>query len=190
MNYITYSQVEELLRKVPLIQAYLKIKQREYSELVIESRTSPQKITRDEILQTLSYGNHVLSDMPHSFPVHPDDKILRIIQETEEIMELEELANDYVPMLKKIQDEIKTVGIVENWIYNALMILPKVQRVILTDFYCKDKEWKSILNKLKIEITTAKRTRRKAIRKMLEAPKITQRQYQLCMEKLESENIE
>jgi DNA-directed RNA polymerase sigma subunit (sigma70/sigma32) len=187
-EYIAYPHLEALIKGMPSLRIYLTIQQREYQRILILSKEQPEKITKEEIYQTLSYGNRKLSDMPKSFPINHDDKIIKIIEQADEIMDIEDFSADFLPMLKEIQKDIFEVGAVVDDIDDAFKILHDDEKAVLREKYwtANPKTWREIGLMLMVEIAQVKTKRVDAINKMLAVlkQKISLDTYYYCMDKI------
>ena len=78
--YIDYKHLSILLSKFLQLKALLRNLQLEFEGLTTKTDASNAEgaITEDEILYTLSIGNRILTDMPHSQP-EPGAKMTNII---------------------------------------------------------------------------------------------------------------
>lgn len=176
MNNIGYHQVETLLRKYPLLKSLLYNLQVELRQLWLTGKNDT--ISEEDILCSLAIGNKVLSDMPRASSRAPGDKELNIILTKDKI-----ISEDIRGMVAAIN----TIGEVVEKTASALNGLNSRERTILEQIYLDKQPWKEVLSKSSYYLTElrGKQIRSEAIRKILPILRITQEQFDFCMNEIQ-----
>ena len=179
MSYITYLQTEDLLRKHPMLKALLANLQVELS--TVYAAGIDWAGSEEEILYSLSIGNRVLTDMPFVNSPTPGNKETGIIA-------VDTREREYRRTIKDIMAEINIIGPAVEQITYALKCLTIDEQELLQDSYWQNKTLKQLRAKCCLGTTQVKENRRKAIYKLVKVLRITQEQYQFCVEMLKGEN--
>jgi len=180
LTYITYSQVEELLKSYPKLKSYLKILQIELERLYYEGKNN--NINFDDVLYSLAIGNRVMTDMPYA-ATSPGDKMTNIIFAKDRIINNE---------MKVLMQNINAIGEVVEKLISVLNCLTTQERQIIELRYFEDIPWREILksNAAYIEERKAKRIRRATIEKMLPLLRITTEQFEFCIRKVKKDVVD
>ena len=166
----------------------MQIELRRYDRLSKSRSNDP--ITEEEVIQGLTYGNRVMSDMPKTFP-SPGDKLNTIIAEKDKTMEeVSGGRDDFFSFKRKLLDDIHKIGEVVDKMDVAVKNLTPNQQYILKWFYqsgTSRKTWKDIAIDLKIYESKAKDDRKIAIEGMTKVLRITHKQFDFVVRKIGKE---
>lgn len=174
LEYIGYSQIENLLSQYTALRALLDNLKIETNRIYREHKTG--QYTEDDILYSMAVGNHVLTDMPAAYGASPGDKELRIIHAKDKLM---------AEMMGDNLNDINVIGETLDMLTGALMMLPAEDRRILTGKYCENMTWKQIAIELCAERETLIKKRRAAIERLQTVLRVTADQYDHCIKMIE-----
>ena len=174
--YIDYKHLSILLSKFLQLKALLRNLQLEFEGLTTKADASNAEgaITEDEILYTLSIGNRILTDMPHSQP-EPGAKMTNIIIRKDILAQT---------LPRELMQVIYTIGEVVEKITVALNGLTDKERAIIERRDIQGEDWKEITEKLALGADRLGQIRRDALEKMARTTRVTFEQYEFCIERL------
>lgn len=180
VEYISYNQTEELVKKWPIIQG---IKESLTIELERLSKASKSEV--DDYIVTKVAGNKFLSDLPSVGQI--SDTTGNIAISYQQVIE-----HDYINTLEAIMKEKLLIELVDDKLNVAYRRLPFVQQRIVQLFYLENKTWRDTLNalnkdKIFFNKQQAQRQRRIAIERIRSISKITVDMYKQVMELVEVE---
>jgi hypothetical protein len=183
MDYISYPQIEDLLRKLPTLKALLNNLYIEFNKTLMLHDSNQESFTESEILYTCYIGNHIYSDMPHAMPT-PGDKMINAIMKKDKMIE-EGPGEGYKQILKYLMESINIVGEVVEKTTAALTCVTDIERTVIELRYFQDQQWKEVSEGAKVESPSkAGQIRKEALEKMLKVLRITWEQYDFCMDKM------
>lgn len=173
MGYVRYKQIEVLLSQYAVLRGLVDNLKIEVNRIQRGSKT--RQFTEDEILYSMAVGNHSLSDTPAAY-ASPGDKETRIILAKDKIMD--EMINNNI-------NDINVIGETLDMLTDGLMSLPVEDRKILVGKYTENKTWKQLSMELCIERDPLIKKRRSAIERLQKILRVTDEQYDYCMERIE-----
>lgn len=178
MTYLTYPQVEELLKCYPKLKTLLKNLQVELEGLYHDK--AGEGLDPDDILYSLMIGNRVMSDMPF-MPPSPGEKMTNIVYAKDKIINKE---------MKYLIQTINTIGEVVEKVANTLSCLTELEREIIDMRYFQELPWKAIVGhgSIYLEDTQVRLTRRVAVEKICPLLRVTKAQLDFCLNKVKGDS--
>lgn len=181
LEYISYIKTEKLFASWQVIQAIKESLQLEIKAM----ETKNAMATAEEYIDTLTMGNKVAGDMPHSSKI--SDATCDIAASYRQVMR-----RDYINAYNQITDEKYCIDLVDDKLGLAFRRLSPAQQKILKLFYWEKKTWAEVLTVLKEEKhflskNQAQSQRRIGIEKMTSISMITTEMYDRVIKLVEVE---
>ena len=184
MQYITYLETEELLRKLPMLRTLLANLQLNYKTIY---EAGPEWCgTEYDVFYTKIVGNHEISDMPFGGHANPGDKLNNIVAEGPN--------RDYERALKELMSSINLVALVIDRLDYAMDVgkrnINQEEKDLIEDRFFSRMYSKELQVKCGLSRQQVWRKIREITERMASLIQISMAQYEGCLKMLEWEKEE
>ncbi|HWQ74246.1 MAG TPA: sigma factor-like helix-turn-helix DNA-binding protein [Syntrophomonas sp.] len=172
--FIRALELEYLLKHHSIIESLLQ-------SLVSELEAfMQQQFSESELIETLSMGNRVLTDVPRVSSPDPGAKMTRIVQNLPGQVDRLKLQG-----CKEIIDDINTVDLTLKKLEITLRALTKEERQIMQLYFLEGHTWEQVADKMQMSLLQVKQRRKRAIERLVPVTRISLSDYRRIVELIE-----